>query len=127
MDLSFLDDIAFRAQIIFVVLVIIAAALAGIIVLSYAFILWLKVKNREEKALDYMLLQVAVPRDNEIKIDAAEQFFSSFASLKKSGWKTNITGKPHMTFEIVATPGDIRFYISVPKKLRDFIEKQIYC
>ncbi|MCR4263941.1 MAG: type IV secretion system DNA-binding domain-containing protein [Candidatus Roizmanbacteria bacterium] len=126
MDLSFLDDIAFRAQIIFVVLVIIAAALAGIIVLSYAFILWLKVKNREEKALDYMLLQVAVPRDNEIKIDAAEQFFSSFASLKKSGWKTNITGQPHMTFEIVATPGDIRFYISVPKKLRDFIEKQVY-
>ncbi|KKR72440.1 MAG: hypothetical protein UU14_C0005G0008 [Candidatus Roizmanbacteria bacterium GW2011_GWB1_40_7] len=126
MDLSFLDDIVFRAQVIFIALLVIALSAGGILVLSYAFILWLKVKNREEKALDYILLQVAVPRDNEIKIDAAEQFFSSFASLKKSGWKTRITGQPHMTFEIVATPGDIRFYVSVPKKLRDFIEKQIY-
>lgn len=30
-----------------------------------------------------------------------------------------------MSFEIVGSPGDIRFYIHTPKKLQDLVEKQI--
>jgi ABC-type transport system involved in cytochrome c biogenesis permease subunit len=54
------------------------ACLAG---LGYiAFLLW-KYRDREIRSLEYVLLQVAVPRDNEIKIDAAEQMFGSLYSI----------------------------------------------
>jgi hypothetical protein len=109
-----------------VMLGVLLAFVFFIILSGYAFIAWLRIKNREEKALDYVLLQVALPRDNEIKIDAAEQFFSALTSIRKSGWKSKIYGQAHFSFEIVATSGDIRFYVSTPKKFQDFVEKQIY-
>ncbi|MBI4130555.1 type IV secretion system DNA-binding domain-containing protein [Candidatus Roizmanbacteria bacterium] len=126
MENDFIADILYKAEIVVVVTLVLAAAFLGILAIGYAVLLWLRIKHREEQALGYVLLQVAVPKDNEIKIDAAEQFFSSFGSLRKSGWKTRITGQVHFTFEMVATPGDIRFYVSVPKKFRDLMEKQIY-
>ena len=122
---EFLADFIYRLQVLTIVAAVIIMAVLGIFIVIYSFLLWLRVKNREEKSLNYVLLQVEVPRDNEVKIDAAEQFFSSLASLKKSGWQTKISGQPHLSFEIVATPGDIRFYISAPSKLRDLIEKQV--
>lgn len=121
-----LTSIGSSAGYYLILLLVLVAAIAGCAALVYGFILWLRIQHREQEALQYVLLQVTVPRDNEVKIDAAEQFFSSFAALRKSGWKTNITGQPHFTFEIVATPGDIRFYVSTPRKFRDFMEKQIY-
>ena len=76
-------------------------------------------------------LQVAVPRDNEIKTDAMEQIFASLYSIKKGsvgpfGWFTWLQSQPHISFEIVARKEDIRFYIVVPDKLRDLVEKQIH-
>lgn len=94
-------------------------------VLGYALFLWYKWKEREKASLESILLQVALPRDNEIKIDAAEQLFSGFASLRKSGRFANFHPQPFLSFEIVGKPGDIRYYIYVPKKLRDLVEKQI--
>src|SRR3989344_520272 len=127
MDTEFLDNILYRAEVVLVVLVVLFLVVVGFIALWYAILLWLKIRAREEHALHYILLQVSVPKDNEIKIDAAEQFFSSFASLHKSGWKIkNIEGQVHFAFEIVATAGNIRFYVSVPHKYQDLVEKQIY-
>ena len=91
----------------------------------YAFVHWLRYKNREQESLNSVLLQVSVPRDNEIKIDAAEQLFASLASLRGSGKLENYKYQPHLSFEIVGLPGDIRFYINVPQKYRDFVEKQV--
>lgn len=125
MPSELLTEFIYRLEVVGIVALVMVFSLLGIFSVVYAFILWLRIKDREEKSLQYVLLQIAVPRDNEIKIDAAEQFFASLASLKKSGWKTKITGQPHLSFEIVATPGEIRFYVSVPKKLRDLVEKQI--
>lgn len=115
-------------------LVFVAAALgvfAGAVwAAAYFFIQFYKWRNREEHALDYILLSVAVPRDNEIKIDAMEQFFSSLYTLfrGKSNWFDweFLKIQEHVAFEIVALPGDIRFYISVPQKQKDLIEKQIH-
>ncbi len=87
--------------------------------------LWLRNKKREQDSLESSLLQVALPRDNEVKIDAAEQLFSSLASIGKQPKWYQMKRAPHLTFEMVGQPGDIRFYIHVPKKLRDFVEKQI--
>lgn len=95
-------------------------------ILGYLFILWLRHRGREEKSLEYVVLQVAVPFDNEIKIDAAEQMFASLYSIKKGGWlKKFFQLQPHLCFEIVAKHEDIRFYVTVPKKLQDLVEKQI--
>jgi len=58
-------------------LLIILLSLVILFILGYIFILWWRHHSREENSLDYVLLQVVVPFDNEIKIDAAEQMFAS--------------------------------------------------
>lgn len=97
----------------------------------FAGILWyviqrVKSADREEKSLNSLLLEVTVPRGNEIKIDAMEQLISSLSSIKKSGWKMRFKSQPTISFEIVGRTEDIRFYIWVPKEYRDMLEKQIH-
>lgn len=111
-------------------LAIIAAAiliLLGLAVYLWPFFIgWIKYKDREEVSKKYVLLQVTVPRDNEIKIDAAEQMFATFASLKKSGgWLSQFKPQPYISFEIVALHESIRYFISCNKSQKDLIEKQI--
>lgn len=109
---------------------VLALLLLGLAILGYVFINFYKWRNREEHALSYVLLQVAVPRDNEVKIDAMEQFFSSLYTIYrgKSGWLDFdfLKIQDHVSFEIVALQGDIRFYISVPEKHKELIEKQLH-
>lgn len=101
------------------------AALVGGGLFVYA--LWSKNKKRQKSSLTSVLLEIRLPRDNEIKIDAAEQLFSSFASLKGTTGRLAFMKVPDsLSFEIVAKPGDIRFYVSVPHKYRDMIEKQMH-
>ncbi len=40
----------------------------------------LRSRGREASSVNSVLLQIAVPRGNEIKIDAMEQFFSSLSA-----------------------------------------------
>ncbi|MBI2036165.1 type IV secretion system DNA-binding domain-containing protein [Candidatus Microgenomates bacterium] len=100
--------------------------IAFLALVSFLFILWFKGRKREKKALNLVLLQVAMPRDNEIKIDAAEQMFSSLYSIKKTGMFSFLKVPDYLSFEIVAGPADIRFYVAVPKNLQDLLEKQIH-
>lgn len=86
---------------------------------------WYKYKDREKYSLDSVLLQVTVPRDNEIKIDAAEQMFASLNSIRINPGKLKLKAQKHISFEIVALHESIRFVISIHKSLRDLIEKQI--
>ncbi len=100
-------------------------------VAGYLLVAWYRHRDREQKSLEMVCLQVAVPRDNEIKIDAMEQVFNSIYSIKKGGlgpfgWFSFLQSQPHMSFEMVARKEDIRFYIVVPEKLRDLVEKQIH-
>ncbi len=94
--------------------------------LSYFVFIYFKNRSREEASIDSVLLQVTLPRGNEIKIDVMEQLFSSLYSIKKGGWKQKFSIQPTISFEIVARLEDIRFYVSVPKSLKDLIEKQIH-
>jgi len=103
----------------------------ALFLIGYLWVAWYRQRDREEKSLAMVCLQIAVPRDNEIKTDAMEQVFSSLYSIKKGslgpfGWFTFLQGQPHVSFEIVARKEDIRFYIVVPDKLRDLVEKQIH-
>lgn len=110
---------------LFLSIILVGLLISGSILSFYVFRLWMRNKNRESESLGSTLLQIALPRDNEIKIDAAEQLFSSFAAIGKPPKRFQFKNPPHLSFEIVGLPGDIRFYVHVPKKLRDFVEKQI--
>jgi len=105
----------------------VALGLLGLGLVAYAaFFVW-RYRNREEYSLSFVLLEVAVPRDNELKIDVAEQMFASMASIRKGGkFGGKFTNQDYFCFEIVARKEDIRFYVAVPEKLRDMVEKQIH-
>ena len=96
-----------------------------LVALGYSVFIYFKNRNREKASIESVILQVAVPRNNETKIDAMEQLFASLYSIKKGGWKQKFSVQPSISFEIVARQEDIRFYVWTPTKLKDLIEKQI--
>ncbi|MFN4212991.1 MAG: type IV secretory system conjugative DNA transfer family protein, partial [Microgenomates group bacterium] len=109
-------------------LALVAAFLAAglTLVLFYLFLIYLRLKKREEISLEMVTLEVRLPKDNEIKIDAAEQMFASFSSLKKGGWFSFMDLDDVLAFEIVGKKADIRFYVSAPSRIIDLVEKTIY-
>ncbi len=104
-----------------------AGLLVGLFLYFRRFLIgWIKYKDREEASLQFVVLQIKVARGNEIKIDAAEQLFSTFASLRKSGGLLSVfKPQPHLSFEIVAQHESIRFYVSCHRQYQDLVEKQI--
>ena len=93
---------------------------------AYLFILYVRFKKREQIALEMSTIEVKVSKENEIKIDAAEQMFASFHSLKKSGFFHFMDLDDVLSFEIVGRKADIRFYISAPSRIIDLVEKTVY-
>jgi len=122
MSTQSLDNLTsvFLAVLISIFATVIFIAFLGLFL--YLLLIWYRNRGREKGSLESTLLQIAVPRDNEIKIDAAEQLFSSFAAI---GGGAMLKLGNHLSFEIVGTPSDIRFYVHTPNKLRDLVEKQI--
>jgi Na+-transporting methylmalonyl-CoA/oxaloacetate decarboxylase gamma subunit len=113
-----------------IILLVLGLLVGAMGMVGYFLLQFFKWRGREEHALEYVVLQVAVPRDNEVKIDAMEQLFSSLYTLYKG--KANLLDfeflkiQEHISFEIVGLPGDIRFYVSVPQKQKELVEKQIH-
>lgn len=134
MEASALFDILNHLPEIMVGLTLTLASLAVVFAvlgtIGYFLLQYYKWRGRDAHALEFVLLQVAVPRDNEVKIDAMEQLFASLYSLYKG--KANfldfdfLKTQEHLSFEIVGKPDDIRFYVSVPQKHKDLLEKQIH-
>jgi hypothetical protein len=94
--------------------------------LLYVLFQWYKHRGRENYALNFVTLRVRLPKDNEIKIDAAEQMFAGLHSLKKSGFFAWTKAEDVFAFEIVALKEEITFYVSCSRKIRDLVEKQIH-
>jgi hypothetical protein len=103
---------------------LVAAGLSFILI--YLIIIYFRLKKREQISLEMVTLEVRLPKENEIKIDAAEQMFSSFSSLKKSGFFSFLDLDDVIAWEIVAKNGEIRFYVSAPTRIVDLVEKTIY-
>lgn len=125
MPSDLIADLIYRTEVFFVSLTIAVLALAGLALVVYLFFLFWKYRQREETSLNSVLLQIALPRDNEIKIDAAEQMFSALYSIRKTEWHSFLRPQEHLSFEIVGKKEDIRFYVSCSKEKQDMIEKQI--
>ncbi len=119
-------DGVYRLEVVGISILLMLFSLGGLVAIGYILFLMWKHRNREEHSLETVLLQIAVPRDNEIKIDAAEQMFSSLHSIAHGDFWSFLKPQEHLSFEIVARPEDIRFYVAVPKKLTDLVEKQIH-
>ncbi|NCS97629.1 MAG: DUF87 domain-containing protein, partial [Candidatus Pacebacteria bacterium] len=93
---------------------------------AYMALQWFKHRKREQYALSFVTLMIKVPKDNETKIDAAEQMFSSFYSLKNRGVAGFMKPDDIISFEIVALKEEIVFYVSCSRATRDYVEKQIH-
>ena len=127
MDALIFDQILSR--LVFFGFVVLAAILASLFTFGFVYLLviYIRLKKRDQMAYEMITLEVMMPKDNEIKIDAAEQMFASFSSLKKpSGMFGFLEVGDVLACEIVGTKSNIRFYISVPNKISDLIEKTIY-
>ena len=90
---------------------------------NYKKINRLKVLN-----VDSVLLMLEIPRTNDKKELAAEQLFASLHGIlrDKTELKNSDGIQEHLSFEIVSTGGQIRFYVWTPKVLQSFVEGQIY-
>ncbi|TSC91191.1 MAG: hypothetical protein CEN90_573 [Parcubacteria group bacterium Licking1014_17] len=117
---------------VLLIFILLAIAIAALVVFQ-----GFRSKGQVQRALNMTLLQIRVPReipkDGQHKQDKellgiAEQLFSSFSNLKSKGWNRLIFGDPYLALEIsVHNVGEeMLFYVSVPRKSADVIEKQIY-
>ena len=110
----------------FAVLIIGMIVVIGLLIVCWmAFVVWLRNKNREEVSMNFVLMEVAVPKDNEVKVDAVEQMFSSLFSIKKGGFWQKFKSQQHISLEIVGKKEDIRFYVSCHKDNVELVEKMI--
>jgi hypothetical protein len=91
----------------------------------YMVLQWIKNRKREDYALDFVTFLIKLPKDNEVKIDAAEQMFAGLYSIKKSGPMSFLKPEDVISFEIVALKDDIAFYVTCSKNIQDLVEKQI--
>ncbi|MFZ2199207.1 MAG: type IV secretion system DNA-binding domain-containing protein [Microgenomates group bacterium] len=107
-------------------LVFLAIGVLALFAFGYALLLWIRNRNREEYSLSFVTLEVVLPRDNEIKIDAAEQLFASLYSVKNEEWYSFLQSEHAISFEIVGRKEDIKFYVSVPHELMELVEKQVH-
>ncbi len=89
------------------------------------FLIYLKHNNREEVSMEFVLLEVAVPKDNEVKIDAVEQLFASLYSIKKGGFWQKFKAQQHISLEIVGKKEEIKFFISCHKNNMELVEKLV--
>lgn len=78
--------------------------------------------------VDSVLLMLEIPRTNDKQELAAEQLFASLHGILRDKTELKNSGgvQEHLSFEIVSTGGQIRFYVWVPKVLQSFVEGQIY-
>jgi uncharacterized protein DUF87 len=111
------------------ILLITVGVVILLFLLGYGLLIWYKWRNREERSLKLITLLVAVPQDNEVKIDAMEQIITSLGSLyreSKLKFLQGLISQESACLEIIGTNEDIKFYISIPEKYQDLMEKQIY-
>ncbi|MBQ3263794.1 type IV secretion system DNA-binding domain-containing protein [Candidatus Saccharibacteria bacterium] len=101
----------------------VVGVLALMTYLNYKKLNKLKVLN-----VDSVLLMLEIPRTNDKKELAAEQMFASLHGILRDKVELKNSGgvQEHLSFEIVSTAGQIRFYVWVPKVLQSFVEGQIY-
>lgn len=97
------------------------------IVLILGFLTWRNLRRVESgEVVPSDLLILEIPKTNDKKELAAEQMFASLHGILRDKSELKIAAQEHLSFEIASVNGQIRFYVWVPKTLRNFVESQIY-
>lgn len=79
------------------------------------------------KELDGTLLLLEIPRTNDKQALAAEQMFASLHGILRDDEELQAgVIQEHLSFEIVSSKQQIKFFVWVPNTLRKFVEGQIY-
>lgn len=105
--------------------------LALIVLVQGFWLLW--VQSRQDKfgaSLQFCVLAVDIPRNNEQTPKAAEQIFTALSGAYSGldSFEKYWLGKfnPSFSFELVSIDGYVQFLIHTPKKFRDLVESSIY-
>lgn len=120
-----LDVLANLTTYIFIWVIVLSVIVFGFIGIGILFLQWWRFRNREQVSLNFITLLISVPRENEVKIDAAEQIFGALHSIKKGGFMQRFNAQQHLALEIIAKKEDIRFYVSCHRDNYGLVEKQI--
>ncbi len=90
------------------------------------------IQNKYASSVEFKLLAIDVPRENELSPKAVEHIFAHIYGIKKSGnlkeryLKGYFQEARAISLEIVSIEGYIQFLIRTPKKFRDLVEAAIY-
>lgn len=120
-----MNNLIFLSERLFDWVLILSLVTTGVVGLGIVMLQFLRFKNREEVSLNFVLLEILVPRGNEVKVDVAEQMFAAFYSIRRGGWKQKFKAQQHLSFEIVGKKEEIRFYVSCHRDNMELVEKQL--
>jgi hypothetical protein len=112
----------YNAFFITLYIIILLLILVGIL---NAFISWKRKRYIKDAQYNLTFLQIKLPAQNEIEVEAAEHLFSNLMGTRRSFWENLLKGPQRISFEIVSKSDGIGFYIVVPDELVSFIEKQV--
>ncbi len=98
---------------------------AGLLAFYWFFV---REKDLHGYSGEMVTLMLEIPRANEKKELAAEQMFASLHGILRSRKEIMRDGvlQEHMSFEIASIEKRIRFFVTVPKHLQNFVEGQVY-
>lgn len=115
------------------------AVILAMIIFVPLFLRYLRNQGMVPRSISMVSLLVTVPKEvkpvteepqkeeKEI-ISVAEQMFANLYAVGEvaRGFSRFLFGKDYLAFEIVTVEGEIRFYVAAPRRLKEYIEKQIH-
>ncbi len=115
----------------------ILALVLSVIAVTVLFVMFMKkrisyLRYKHYSTIEYVLLQLRLPRDIFRTPEAMEIVFNNAFYHKMGGpstmWSEYVGGKtlPIFQLEVVSVEGDVRFYIRTPVQWKDNIEAQFY-
>lgn len=88
------------------------------------------IRNRYDASVEFALLALDIPKNNEQSPKAVEHIFAHFTGIQKKGtlYQRFIQGYTQQGFslEIVSIEGYIQFLIRTPRVFRDLVEAAVY-
>lgn len=124
---------------------VLISAILVLVLLGVGVFLWLQRLNKQrreisiQRGFDMVPMLIHLPpmtddiqgggrdeRDvmNE-SISQAQIMYSILASTLEKGWKVKLFGQPHVSFEIIAADGLIKYYTMVPRELKEVVRQAV--
>lgn len=119
----------------FLILILFLALIWLLLFWSFLFV---RKKSDYKRSLNMTFLRILIPKkesdldekketihDFKWQIALMEQLLGSLKALQSSWWRTRIFWQEYFSFEYLAAEKEIFFYMVVPKKIKNLVEKQI--